>query len=401
MNKEAKLTRRELGIIVAAFALTSVSMGKMMIISGFSEFSSEFSDISLVMKQLLISVASLSGIPVALLMGKMVSYISKKTLAIAASLLFAIGGLLPIFTTSFALMFAARCVMGFGMAMCSTLATSVIVEYFSGSLRSRLIGYSSAVKSLFGIGFSYFGGVLALYSWRSAYWMHTIGFVVLIAVVAFLPMNVPSHETSGKDTPRGDITITFPVWYYSLAAVIMFVFFSAHGNNIALLFSENQIGTSSQAGVASAVFTLGGFLSGLLFHNVYKYLKAYTQILGYALAGVSILLMSMTSSYPMICMESFVFGLGFYLIIPHQTLLVTGAVGKEAYTLAAAIHLGAINLGQVISPFILNGLSQLIFDGGVLGRYFTAGIGLLCMALIAVVRELLLKKGRLSCLKVN
>lgn len=401
MNGEKKLAPKEIGIIVAAFAMTSVSMGKMIIISGFSEFSSEFADVSLVTKQLLISIASLSGIPVALLMGRMASHVSKKTLAIIASLLFAVGGLIPIFTTSFALMFAGRCVMGFGMAMCSTLATSVIVESFSGNLRSRLIGYSSAVKSLFGIGFSYFGGILALYSWRSAYWLHTIGFVVFILVVVFLPRSVPSAGTPGEEAKAQKPTITLPVWYYSLAAVVMFVFFSAHGNNIALLFSEHQIGTPSQAGVASAVFTLGGFLSGLLFHSVYRHLKNYTQILGYILAGVSILTMSMTFSFALLCLESFVFGLGFYLIIPHQTLLVTSAVGKEAYTLAAAIHLSAINLGQVISPIVLNNLSQCFFGGSVLGRYFAAGIGLLCMALIAAGREFLFRKGRLSRLKVD
>ncbi len=399
MDSKEKRSRRAWGIIVAAFALTSVSMGKMMIISGFSAFSEEFPQIPLVTKQLLISISSLSGIPVALLMGRLSSFVSKKALAISASLLFTIGGLIPIFTRSFAVMFAARCVMGFGMAMCSTLATSVIVEYFTGGLREQLIGYCSAVKSLFGIGFSYFGGILALISWRSAYWMHMIGFVVLIAVLAFLPQDAPARP-EGR-TANARISITFPVWYYSLAAVLMFVFFSAHGNNIALLFSENRIGTASQAGVASAVFTLGGFLSGLLFHHVYRRMGAATQILGYALAGVSILLMGMTREYGMICVESFAFGLGFYLIIPHQTLLVTGAVTREAYTLAAAIHLGAINLGQVISPFILNGLSQTFFGGGVLGRYLTAGIGLLLMALIAVCREILSRRGYLSHFHVH
>lgn len=396
MDGKTTLSRSQLGIILAAFALTSVSMGKMMIISGFSGFSAEFPEISLVTKQLLISVASLSGIPVALLMGKMAGYVSKKNLAIAASLLFALGGLVPIFTESFAVMFAARCVTGFGMAMCSTLATSVIAEYFTGSLRSRLIGYNSAVKSLFGIGFSYFGGLLALNSWRSAYWLHGIGFVILLLVLLFLPNERLPGKHDEETVQRANIHITGPVWYYSFAAVMMFVFFSAHGNNISLLFAENRIGSASQAGVASAAFTLGGFLSGLLFHNVYRRLKAATQIVGYVLSGISLLLMGMSGSYPMICMESFVFGLGFYLIIPHQTLLVTEAVSKETYTMAAAIYLGAINLGQVISPFILELLSR-AFPGGVSGRYLVAGIGLLAMALIAVLREWLQSKKKRVC----
>lgn len=394
-----KLTRKQIGIIAAAFALTSVSMGKMMIISGFSDFSEEFASVSLETKQLLISVASLSGIPVALLMGKLVCYISKKKLALIASFLFASGGILPIFTGSFSLMFVARCVMGFGMAMCSTLATSVIVKHFTGSLRSRLVGYCSAVKSLFGIGFSYFGGLLALISWRNAYWMHMIGFVVLIIVLLFLPEEGRENVSESQTRAESKLKITFPVWYYSFAAVLMFVFFSAHGNNISLLFTENHIGTASQAGVASALFTIGGFLSGLLFHLVYKRAGEFTQILGYLLAGVSILLMGYSNFYLLICMESFIFGLGFYLIIPHQTLLVTGAVSQEAYTLAAAIHLSAINLGQVISPVILNRLSEWFLDGGVVGRYIIAGIGLIVMAVMSAVRTIIVKHGKLVILK--
>lgn len=383
MSTGEKLSSRQLGIAVAAFALASVSMGKLMIVSGFSDFSAEFPNISLVTKQLMLSIASLSGIPVTLLMGRLEGRLSQKTQAVAASLLFTLGGLLPIFTDSFAWMFAGRCVMGFGMAMCSTLATSVIAGNFTGQLRGRLIGYCSAVKSLFGIGFSYFGGLLALHSWRSAYWLHLTGAAVLLAVVVLLPRQTTGQRVQAKE--RGG-RLTAPVWYYSLAAVVMFVFFSAHGNNIALLFTQEGIGSASQAGAASAVFTLGGFLAGLVFHRVYRRAGAWTQLLGYVLAGISILLMSLTRSYPGICGESFVFGLGFYLVIPHQTLLVTSAVGPESYTLAAAIHLSAINLGQVISPFVLNGLSRLLFSDGVPGRYQTAGVGLLVMALLAGVR---------------
>lgn len=384
--------RKQVGIILAAFALTSVSMGKMIVIAGFSDFSREFESIPLVSKQLLISISSLSGIPVALLLGRMERYISPKKLALVASGLFAIGGLIPIYTGNFELMFIARCIMGFGMAMCSTLSTSIVVEHFTGSMRTKLIGYCSAVKSLFGVGFSYFGGVLATRSWRSAYWIYLLGFVVFAVVLLCLPDKGTQRVSLGDSRKKSRQRLSKTVWYYSFAAMLMFVFFSAHGNNISLLFENYGIGTAMQAGVASALFTVGGFLSGLVFHRIYKRMIEYTQVLGYLFAGFSLLMMSLGGSYGIICVESFIFGLGFYMIIPHQTLLVTASVSKEAYTLSAALHLSAMNLGQVLSPMILNRLSNLCFGEGVLGRYRVAGIGLLAMAAIAVIR--VLKNGR-------
>ena len=390
------LNRKQIGIVLTSFALTSVSMAKMMIISGFSDFSIEFSDISLEIKQLLISIASFSGIPVTLLLGKAVLYFSKKKLALFSAVLFTIGGIAPVFTKSFTAIFIARCIMGIGMAMCSTLSTTVIVEHFSGDLRSRLIGYNSAIKSLCGILFSFFGGLLAIYSWRTAYWLHMVGAMTFFVVIICLPKDIPLKKQKNKNDTIGRIHLTFPVWYFSFSAVLMFAFFSVHGNNLSMLFSENGIGSPAEAGTASAIFTFGGFLSGLIFHKIYKRMGEYTQIFGCALAAMQLLLMGFTKYYLLICLECFFFGIAFYLILPHQTLLVTGAVSAVSYTFASAVYLSAINLGQVLSPFILNRLSTRLFYGDVNGRYLSAGCGLVTMSLVGLLREALIRKGKLT-----
>ena len=81
----------------------------------------------------LISVSCLAMIPVTVLSGILMSYISKKVLLITGIILFILGGVLPAQMDSFQMIVAMRALFGIGIGIIQPTCSSLVAENYEGA----------------------------------------------------------------------------------------------------------------------------------------------------------------------------------------------------------------------------------------------------------------------------
>ena len=108
----------------------------------------------------LISVSCLAMIPVTVLSGILMSYISKKVLLITGIILFILGGVLPSQMESFQMIVALRVLFGIGVGIIQPTCSSLVAENYEGSERDRTMGTMNSFQMLGCMVMSILGGQL-------------------------------------------------------------------------------------------------------------------------------------------------------------------------------------------------------------------------------------------------
>ena len=103
-------------------------------------------------------------------MGKKVKY---RTLAIAAGVLYLIGGCAPALFDNYAGMLVCRAILGFGLGLMAPLGNALIVGNYKGQKQASLLGYGTLFMNGGGIILQMLGGALAEMNWQLVFWaMH-------------------------------------------------------------------------------------------------------------------------------------------------------------------------------------------------------------------------------------
>lgn len=333
-------------------------------------------DVSLV--QMLITAPSLLAMIIAVVSGWLVIKISKKKLLLFASLVAGISGIIPFLADSFGLWLFSRVFFGVALGLATALNTAVVADFFEGEERVAAMGIQAASVGAGMFVETTLSGFLGNYGFIYVNFVHSIGFISMILLALLLP------DTGKVKAGNNKILLNKKVFYISFLGALEFLFLISFTTNISMHLSGSLAGSASVSGILTGIFSGSQILMGLLLGYITRITRKHTlpiAMLSFAFGAILLILFS--SNMVMLMIGAVFCGFSQGMFIPQAMCEITNAVDPISTAMAAACFTCAMCIGQLISPTVLNTLSQLIFKDVTTSHVYL--LSAIFMTVIAVV----------------
>ena len=320
-------------------------------------------DVSLI--QMLVTAPSLLSMAVALLSGWLALRISKKRLLVFAAFLAGIVGFLPYLSDSFWLLLFSRTVYGVSLGIAATMNVAVVAEFFEGQERIRAMGVQSAGIGAGMVVVTAAAGFLGKNGFRASYPVNVIGFLCMAVLLVCLP------ETECRTArERGGLRLNGRVLGINLLTLLEICFITTFSTNIAMHLSGVLAGNTAVSGLLSACFSAAQMLIGLALGSLTRITKHCTISVAFlCFTAGAVLLVLFPSNVALLAIAALFCGFSQGIFIPSASTEIANAVSPAATALASATFTCAMNVGQLLSPVLLNPIS-----GAVYGTVSTANV---------------------------
>lgn len=332
-------------------------------------------DVSLI--QMLITAPGLLSMVVSLASGWLVLKITKKQMLIFGALIAGITGFIPFLSDSFGLLFGARTLYGIGLGIATTMNVAVVAEFFEGDERVKAMGVQAASVGAGMVVTTTAAGILGNGGFQNAYFINVIGFISMIVLLVCLP------ETGvSKQNQTEKIQLNGKVLLMDLFGILEFLFLITFTTNIAMHLSGAIAGSTSVSGMLTGCFSGSQIVIGILLGAVTKVTKKYTLSAAMLSFSVGAVLLILFPENTLLLAVGAVFcGFSQGIFIPTAATFISNVVSPVATAFASATFTVAMNVGQLISPTILNGLSNAFFgETTTTGVYILSAVGMLISA---------------------
>lgn len=382
MNKN----RAKIGIYLVAMLM----MGAISISSALATIGAHFTQYDQTYIANLASIVALAVIPTTIITGKLMDFVSKKTLTIIGVILFLIGGVAPFFVSDFNVILGFRVIYGISIGLIQTLCAALVAENYEGADRDKVMGTMNSFQMLGCVIMQIISGKLATISWNTVFWVHLIGIVGLIGAVVFLPNHKPVRVAS-NGAPKEKFHITGSCVLFWILMLVYFIAGQVYSNCISYIIAENGIGTAMDAGLAITAFAAGGFCMGFFFSKVSAKCRNATLGVGMIVGTISYIIAALAGSMTVLYIGSFACGLGFSIAMPSLMNGAANSVNAASAGIAVAVSTCLQNVGQMISPMITNPVGQ--FFAPKLGLSPNQGTMVVFGIVLAIVGVILVVTG--------
>lgn len=346
------------------------------------EIQEHFSGVDVSLVQMLITAPGIFSMVVALTSGFLVTKISKKKLLLFAAASAGIVGFLPLAADSFMLLFVSRILYGMGLGIATTMNAAVVAEFFEGEERVQAMGIQAASVGAGIMTTTTVAGMLGKSGFTHAYYINIIGFISLIVLLLCLP------DTGTVSLKKGEkIRLNKEVWIIDLFTMLENFFLITFTTNIAMHMAGALKGDTSKAGILTGIFSGSQILIGILLGMVTKVAKKYTlSVAMFSFALGAVILVLFPGNMAMLSIAAVFCGFSQGIFIPTASTNIANVVAPSAVALASATLTCSMNLGQIISPFVLNGVVKAA-TGSVTttGVYLASAIGIAVSAVLCIV----------------
>lgn len=349
-----------------------------------------FGDVSEASVESLITIPSFSMMIFILLSSFITKWIGKKNTVVIGLALSFIGGITPVFTTNFAIIYFSRFILGMGTGMYNALAVSLIGDYFDGETKQKLLGYQAAFSGLGSSLATFISGVLINVSWQSSYFVYGLILPVFLLVLIVLPKDERSQTATAveeTDAPKEKtkIAINKTVVFCCLMMFMFFVLIMNSVTKIASLAVDQNYDHLAFLGTALTISTLVGTLGGFMYNNIRKIFGKSTPVVALVLRAVTAALVPFAGNIVLLAIILSVASLGSVLFLPSVYEILLTKAPKGSGNFAVSLAMVACNLGSFLSPYCI----QLLFNVFGLNTpsfsfIMSAGIYLLMAALFFV-----------------
>lgn len=339
--------------------------------------------------QMLTSFPNLFMMLAGILMGKLTSTkINIKTLTVVMIIMTGIGGLFPlIYYKNFIFLVACSCLVGLGQGACTNLSQVLISRMLPNNEQQSTMGLTTTFTNLGGIVFIMGGGQLASRSrWINNYWIYLFTILILIIVLCLVPLQPLEVEKKESKKKIKKIKINKYVIYSSIWAFFVMLLNNVLNNNISLFITNNHLGSTSQAALTSTISLLGGMLCGFFVGKIGKKFKNSSIALAFFLYGFSYLFVGFGKSLLTSFIGSFVAGAAMSIAMGQFAYLISSIVEKNSVSMALGIYQAINPIGGVLSPFIINPLTQL-FKFMKLNPFVISGTIALILGIIVILSK--------------
>jgi len=342
--------------------------------------------------QLVLGAFMLSVAISQLISGSLSDRFGRKKVLLGGSVIFIIGGIGALLSTTIDMLIGFRILQGTGAAACMTMGRVIVNDVYQGSEAARKLSIVSCAQAIVpALGFA-FGGVIA----ESIGWRGSIGIMVmgalLIAVMSYLFVD---------ESRRGDPVLFQPasliaaylallktpgVMFHGLTSGLAVGMFFAMGGAMPYEFDRMGIGPLEYGllfAMTSVGYILGNFINGLLVGRVGVVHMAYFGSLLTVLVPILMLTGALTGLLTPILLSflCFCFGVCNGLVIANAMICSIRAAGRNS-----GAGTGLLGAMQMLFGGVAGSAS--IALGGA-DHFSVTATGLLIMALCAALSSFL------------
>ena len=322
-----------------------------------SQIRSAFPDASSLELQMVLSLPALTSIVFNLLTGFAARWIPKKWLLAIGLLGYSVFGIFTGNAGSMGELLIMRAFFGAATGIISPLASDLIADFYQGMERTAMIGYSNSTANIAGIIFPLLASQLAVIHWRYAFFTYSIGLLVLVLALAFIP-RLPRLNLT--DLTKRSVRLP---WTVSRQAVIMLLFmilFYALPTNLSIYVESENIGSPSAAALAVSASTFVATIFSLWFSRLYHRFRDWLLPFSLAVLGLSFVTLGILPDMTVLLVSELAAGIALGLIFPFLTTKVMEHSPPESTTAGLALLSSMMGLGMFISPFFFSFINFLL-----------------------------------------
>ncbi len=305
--------------------------------------------------QLLSSLPSLLTIPFILLSGKLTERVNNIALLQAGLVIFALSGVLYLFSTQMWQLIAVSALLGIGAGIIVPLSTGLISRHFEGRYRTQQFGLSSAITNVTLVLATMLTGYLAEVNWH-------LPFVVYLAPVLSLLLSFSLKRDSVSSKPvveaeAGRIDkrrlVGLMAFYGLITYLVIIVSF-----NLPFLMKEYHFDTGA-SGIIISLFFLAIMLPGFFLNPVLSFLGSLTKFTSLSCIAVGMLLILMSGNEWVLGGGAVLIGLGYGVMQPVIYDQTTRVADTSKVTFALALVMAMNYLAILLCPVIIDTLQSL------------------------------------------
>lgn len=323
--------------------------------------SAAFPDASDASISLIVTLPALAIAITGFFIGVLSDKIGKIRVLAASVAIFTIAGTSGFYLNSIPAILVGRFILGIGIAGIICTTSALIVCYYDGVTRARILGYQAAAMGVGVLILETSGGLLAGISWRAAFLIYLLGVIIFAGILA--TMKEPARKCEEIGEVPGETTAapgeTFPVTPLVLAYITLFMgnllFFlmpTKFPYLIANMEAARVLGenTALTVGIFLGISGLASAILGIFYGRIAWRFHRYT-ILAISLLGFGIGLCSLgfatslvTVGFGVICV-----GIGEGLLMPTILTWIAAITPRQFLGRAMGGFSVSLNLGQFAS----------------------------------------------------
>jgi MFS family permease len=305
----------------------------------------------------------------------------RRTILIAAMIVYAFVGIAPTFLDSLYAIIVSRMGVGICESIVMTVSTTLICDYFDGKSRERWLAGQTATASLAALVIIPLGGVLAEhYGWRGPFYVYLYSLLLVAGVAAFIWEPKPSPTAAPRGEPHLDVT--FP-WARMLAlcgltlvaAVMFYSIITQNANALGAL----GVHDAQRVGVLTMIASLGVPIGTFAYWIASRLRIGWLLCLDFALIGAGFFGMGRAVDPGSYVMSAFINQLGCGLVLPTMLVWTTRGLPFEIRGRGNGMWQGAFAIGQFASGMVLQFLGEQ--SGGLLPAF--SRLSVVCFAVAA------------------
>jgi MFS family permease len=324
--------------------------------------SAAFPDASDASISLIVTLPALAIAITGFFIGILSDKIGKIPVLAASVAIFTIAGSSGYYLTSIPAILVGRFILGIGIAGIICTTSALIVCYYDGISRARVLGYQAAAMGAGVLILEVSGGLLAGISWRAAFLIYLIGIVIFAGILLTMKEPVRPKYEEINAAPGESVAVpkeTFPVTPLMLAYITLFMgnllFFLMPTKfpylianmDAARIMGEN---TALTAGIFLGIGGCASALLGLFYGRIAWRFHRYTILTVTLLAfGLGLCILGFATSLVMVGVAVILIGIGEGLLMPTILTWIAVITPRQFLGRAMGGFSVGLNLGQFAS----------------------------------------------------
>lgn len=347
----------------------------------------QFPDIPGAAIQSFITAPSLAAVVATLVVGGLASRIGKRRLALGGMIAILLGGLAPLVLIplgNYWIVLVARLLVGLGIGTLQPVSASLIVDFYQGRARNRLLGWQSSVVGAGNVVWGVIVAWLMGWGWMAAFWVYLAVLVIFALFALFVPEppnNVAEDSTDIAAAVSGSAPkVRLPRGAIVAAVLMMLMTMAFQANAISLPFlavTEREIVSGASVSLLMSVFGIASIVAGVCFGWVYRGLQKWTGTVALVVLGAGLTTAISAHSSVALFVTVVLIGLGFGTYMPFSFTSINRHTDAGNSALAVAVLFTGAAIGGFLAPYVFD------LGGRIIGN--TAGSGQFVVALVVLI----------------
>ncbi len=280
----------------------------------------------------------------------------KATVMMGIALVF-LTGIIPVFFSSFWILFATRIFFGIGIGVVNPLLYSFAGGMFQGRELAAVIGFQSAFEGVGGMLTTFLVGQLMVFGWQKSFMVYGIALPILLLFWFYVPditveQSTKSPQKSVRSEKQGDSFAMLVVLL--LVSVIIYMSLSV---KISGYLQYRGLGDGTDASNFLALVGAGAMTAGFTFGRLFAVLRKQIVVVAFSGMAMSLLLLAYGNHLWQMMLAGAAAGFSFRLFVPYALNQVNQEMkNKEGKT---ALLLVTFNLGAALTPLVIGTLQRL------------------------------------------